>query len=59
MNVTPDQIVPGAVFDTPYESGCVVETELDEDGHFDAYDSDGVLCSSFLLAMVTRVYDAQ
>ncbi|MFI9271811.1 hypothetical protein ACIGXM_13990 [Kitasatospora sp. NPDC052896] len=55
MEITPDQITPGAVFDTPFESGCVVVTELDADGHFDGYDSDGVLCSGFLLAMVTRV----
>lgn len=53
--MTGDQIVPGAVFDTPFESGCVVDTEPNADGHFDAYDSDGVLCS-FTLAMVTRVH---
>lgn len=45
----------GQRFDTPYERGCIAVSAPDLVGNFDAYDSDGVLCS-FSPAMVTRVY---
>ncbi len=45
------QIFPGTVFSTLAESGCVATTAPDEDGNFDARDSDGVVCS-FWLGMV-------
>lgn len=45
---------PGDVFNTDYEQGCVVVTEPDELGNFDALDSDGVLCS-FSLVMVRQI----
>lgn len=40
-----DDIRIGRTFNTPYEKGCVVASEPDIVGNFDAYDSDGVLCS--------------
>ncbi len=47
-------IYPGVVFSTLAESGCVATSAPDEDGNFDALDSDGVLCS-FSLVMVQAV----
>jgi hypothetical protein len=43
----PSWIVPGAKFDTPFESGCVVADDPEWDGFgpsFTAYDSEGVAC---------------
>ena len=45
----------GDLFDTPFESGCVVAGEPDVVGNFDALDSDGVLVSCSP-AMVERIY---
>lgn len=52
--IGPERIVPGAVFSTPFESGCVVVTTPDDYGNFDALDSDGVRCQ-FTLAMVVAL----
>jgi hypothetical protein len=51
------QILPGAKFDTPFEKGCVITGELDEDFTFSftALDSEGVECD-FDIRMVTRIY---
>lgn len=38
------EIVPGAVFATDFEAGCVAETVPDSRGSFFARDSDGVSC---------------
>lgn len=35
----------GQVFDTRYEQCCKVVTLPDEQGNFEGYDSDGVLCT--------------
>lgn len=58
--IHPTEIRPGRVFSTPFESGCVVVTEIlePEFGSFDARDSDGVLCR-FVLAMVTEIHDPE
>lgn len=34
----------GDIFDTWYEKGCVVMSLPDDDGNFNALDSDGVYC---------------
>lgn len=47
-------LVPGAVFDTPFESGCVALEEPDVDGNFLGRDSDGVECQ-FNVVMIERV----
>lgn len=47
-------VKPGTIFSTPFEVGCIAQTEPDDRGSFDALDSDGVLCS-FHLRMVTEV----
>lgn len=47
-------LIPGAVFSTPFESGCLVVSAPDDEGSFDALDSDGVLCR-FSLQMVEQV----
>jgi len=47
-------IKKGTVFDTPAESGCVALTEPDENGDFNALDSDGVECQ-FNIVMVQDV----
>lgn len=52
--MNPAELTPGTVFSTPFETGCVVETEPDRDGAFDALDSEGVSCR-FCVAMVTEV----
>jgi len=44
----------GDVFNTEFESGCVVITTPDLDGNFDALDSDGVRCG-FNVRMVKEV----
>lgn len=44
---------PGDTFDTPAESGCVVQSPIDPEGNFLAYDSDGELCA-YNTVMVTR-----
>lgn len=48
---------PGDRFDTPFETGCVVTSEIHDDGfetpYFMALDSEGVECS-FIPAMVIR-----
>ena len=49
----PSWLASGAVFSTPFESGCIVADSPDFDpitGEFNAYDSDGVLCG-FSLTM--------
>lgn len=58
--IDPSEIRPGRVFSTPFESGCVVVTEIIEPefGSFAALDSDGVLCR-FVLAMVTEIRDGE
>ena len=44
-------LIPGTVFSTTspdgqlIETGCVVATMPDENGNFDAYDSENVLCA--------------
>jgi hypothetical protein len=35
----------GDIFDTPFETGCVVTEPVDSDGNFVAIDSDGVECN--------------
>ena len=42
-------LVPGARFNTPFESGCVVTAAPDADGWLLALDSDGVECSYCLV----------
>lgn len=44
-NEADSAIVPGTVFDTPFESGCVALTAPDDLGCFDGLDSDGVKCA--------------
>jgi len=46
-----EDLTPGTIFDTPFEQGCEVITEPDEQGRFDAYDSERVVCS-FCTVMV-------
>lgn len=46
MNMT-----PGTVFDTPFESGCVVISTPDDFGNFTGLDSDGRECE-FSVVMV-------
>lgn len=48
------QLIPGAVFATPFESGCIVLEAPDAHGHFEAADSEGVVCG-YTVAMVTAV----
>lgn len=38
-------IVPGTVFSTPFESGCIAITAPDDLGNFDGKDSEGVICN--------------
>ena len=45
---------PGTIFATPFESGCIVVTEPNEDGGFLALDSDKVECW-FSVVMVTDI----
>jgi len=47
----PQSLTPGTIFDTPFEKECEVITEPDEQGNFDAYDSERVVCS-FCTVMV-------
>lgn len=47
-------IVAGAVFDTPFEEGCVAQSAPDQNGNFDGLDSDGVLCG-FSTSMPIKV----
>lgn len=52
----PSWIVPGAEFDTPFESGCKVAEDPEWDGFgrsFTAYDSDGVLCQFSVTMPIT------
>lgn len=56
-NPLADLITPGAIFDTPFETGCVALAAPDDDGNFDARDSDGVECL-FGVRMVTAVRPA-
>jgi len=49
-----EDLTPGTIFDTPFETGCEVITEPATDGTFDAYDSDRVVCL-FITAMVERI----
>lgn len=51
MSDTPPRIVPGVIFSTPFESGCVALSAPDRTGTFAALDSDGVE-SSFNVVMV-------
>ncbi len=48
-------VTQGMIFDTPFETGCRAVTAPDARGNFDAYDSEGVLCS-FNTIMVERTY---
>lgn len=50
-----DEVFVGDVFDTDYELGCVVTTTPDNEGNFDALDSEGIECA-FNLAMILRVH---
>lgn len=43
--VTGGTIRKGTTFDTPFETGCVAAGSPDEDGSFDGYDGEGVLCA--------------
>jgi hypothetical protein len=52
LRITPD---PGTLFDTPFESGCRFVSDIADDGSFNAFDSDGVLCS-FHVDMIERIY---
>ncbi|MET8342394.1 hypothetical protein [Streptomyces microflavus] len=52
-------ITEGAVFDTPFETGCKALTAPDADGLFDGLDSDGVHCSGYSMAMVVAVRAAE
>ena len=45
--VRPQGLTQGTIFDTPFEKECEVITEPDEQGNFDAYDSDREVCSFF------------
>lgn len=54
MNIV---IVKGTRFSTPFESGCVALSEPDKFGSFDAYDSEGVICT-FSVRMVKRIEDS-
>lgn len=46
-----NELLPGDIFDTLYESGCVVISSPDSAGSFLAYDGDDVECS-FGVSMV-------
>lgn len=52
------EIRPGQMFDTPFESECVVITPPDSLGHFDAQDSEGVVCS-FDVRMISCIYEVK
>lgn len=46
----------GAIFDTPFESGCVVTEKVNPFGTFAAKDSEGVECE-YNIRMVKNVHD--
>jgi len=56
----PDQkrgIYIGMVFDTPFETNCIVTAGIDSEGKFLALDSDGVECE-YVAEMVTKVHES-
>ena len=55
LKVDPAEIRPGVVFDTEFEERCTALGEVEEDGSFDGYDSEGVVCS-FGILMVVRTH---
>lgn len=45
----------GTVFNTPFESNCVVTSEIDTEGNFLAKDSEGVECE-FSTEMISFIH---
>jgi hypothetical protein len=49
------ELIPGTLFNTPFENGCVVISSPDGEGTFVAYDSDGIECEFNTVMVIGHV----